>query len=389
MILSWSRGTKAGWTTLSCRLISQTGRSVEMIAADLGNKDDLARVEISFVLLMGYRHARHHASRRDGAAPESNADAMDAMIDLNVSALYQAHFAAVPGFVERGQGTIINIGLVVAINPERLNGVYGATKAFVLAFSQSLPARARREGHTRPSRAARRDGDGFLGSSPDCRCSNLPTAIVMTAEDMVDAALAGFDQGEFARRSPHCPRPAIGTASESARQAMFGKARMRFQRLAISANNFFVRARSAVTMPAASPWPPASSRERVRMSGFSTAGLDHIGSVLQDHVTKGSAPEESSAWSIAARRRMSFRRGKLSLEGPAPVKRDSIYRIASMTKAITAAAVMMLIEDGKLRLDDSVERSSCRNWKNSARVLKRLDGPDRRHRACETADHRG
>ncbi len=38
----------------------------------------------------------------------------------------------------RGGGTIINIASVVAIAPEVLNGVYGGSKAFVLAFSQSL-----------------------------------------------------------------------------------------------------------------------------------------------------------------------------------------------------------------------------------------------------------
>src|SRR5438105_14432718 len=47
-------------------------------------------------------------------------------------------YAAVPGFVARGGGTIINIASMAAISPETLNGVYGASKAFVLAFSQSL-----------------------------------------------------------------------------------------------------------------------------------------------------------------------------------------------------------------------------------------------------------
>jgi uncharacterized protein len=57
--------------------------------------------------------------------------------DVNVSALIRLTYAA-PGFVARENGTIINIASIVAIAPERLNGVYGATKAFVLAFSQSL-----------------------------------------------------------------------------------------------------------------------------------------------------------------------------------------------------------------------------------------------------------
>jgi short-subunit dehydrogenase len=47
-------------------------------------------------------------------------------------------YAAVPGFAARGAGAIINIASIVAIAPERLNGVYGASKAFVLAFTKSL-----------------------------------------------------------------------------------------------------------------------------------------------------------------------------------------------------------------------------------------------------------
>jgi NAD(P)-dependent dehydrogenase (short-subunit alcohol dehydrogenase family) len=42
------------------------------------------------------------------------------------------------GFVARGGGTIVNIASSVAISPETLNGVYGGSKAFVLALNQSL-----------------------------------------------------------------------------------------------------------------------------------------------------------------------------------------------------------------------------------------------------------
>ena len=69
---------------------------------------------------------------------QSDVDAMEEMIDLNVTALTRLTYAAAPAFVDRGGGTIINIGSVVAIAPEVLNGVYGGTKAFVLALSQSL-----------------------------------------------------------------------------------------------------------------------------------------------------------------------------------------------------------------------------------------------------------
>jgi len=48
--------------------------------------------------------------------------------------------------------------------------------------------------------------------------------------------------------------------------------------------------------------------------------------------------------------------GRLTAGGDAPMRRDSIFRIASITKPIAAAAVMILVEEGKLRLDDSVEK---------------------------------
>jgi CubicO group peptidase (beta-lactamase class C family) len=56
-----------------------------------------------------------------------------------------------------------------------------------------------------------------------------------------------------------------------------------------------------------------------------------------------------------------------------PMRRETLFRIASMTKPIVAAATMMLVEDGKLGLDDSVER-----WLPelaNRRVLRNVDGP--------------
>jgi CubicO group peptidase (beta-lactamase class C family) len=48
--------------------------------------------------------------------------------------------------------------------------------------------------------------------------------------------------------------------------------------------------------------------------------------------------------------------GTMTAGGSEPMKRDTIFRIASITKPITAAAAMMLVDDGKLKLDDPVER---------------------------------
>ena len=59
--------------------------------------------------------------------------------------------------------------------------------------------------------------------------------------------------------------------------------------------------------------------------------------------------------------------------GGTPMKRDTIFRIASMTKPITATAAMILVEECRLRLDDPVDELMPELA--SRRVLRRLDAP--------------
>jgi CubicO group peptidase (beta-lactamase class C family) len=47
--------------------------------------------------------------------------------------------------------------------------------------------------------------------------------------------------------------------------------------------------------------------------------------------------------------------GMKSVGGIEPMRRDTIFRVASITKPISAAAIMILVDEGNLRLDDSVE----------------------------------
>src|SRR6266567_4679092 len=64
--------------------------------------------------------------------------------------------------------------------------------------------------------------------------------------------------------------------------------------------------------------------------------------------------------------------GRLSVGGP-PVTRDSIFRIASTTKPITAAATLALAAEGLIGLDDPVDRLLPELA--GRRVLRRMDGP--------------
>ncbi|HEY9041279.1 MAG TPA: SDR family NAD(P)-dependent oxidoreductase, partial [Rheinheimera sp.] len=110
-------------------------------------------------------------------------------------------YAAVPAFVKRGGGTIINIASIVAVGPEILNGVYGATKAYVLALTQSLQHELADTGiqvqAVLPGATAT-DFWQVAGLSHQ----QLPDEIVMSTTDMVDAALAGLDAGEVVTIPP-------------------------------------------------------------------------------------------------------------------------------------------------------------------------------------------
>ncbi|MGF6090461.1 SDR family NAD(P)-dependent oxidoreductase [Pseudomonas sp. 18173] len=181
---------------LANHLSDQTGRTVQVVAADLKNKADSLRVEqilrsdASITLLVNNAGV-------GGVMPllDSPVDDMEAMINLNVTALMRLAYAAVPGFVARRTGTVINIASIVAIAPETLNGVYGATKAFVLGLSQSMQHELAGLGIRIQAVLPGATATDFwnVAGNP---VENLPKEIVMSAEDMVDAALVGLAAGE-------------------------------------------------------------------------------------------------------------------------------------------------------------------------------------------------
>ena len=180
---------------LSARRTKQTGRSVTPLRADLSDKADLAKVERLLRQSQAITMLVNNAGI--GAVTPlltSDVDKMEEMIALNVTALTRLTYAAAPAFVGRGSGSIINIASIVGISPEILNGVYGATKAYVVALSHSLQHELADKGiriqAVLPGATATELWD--IAGLPH---QNLPAEIVMSAEDMVDAALAGLDHG--------------------------------------------------------------------------------------------------------------------------------------------------------------------------------------------------
>jgi uncharacterized protein len=204
---------------LAKRLKSETGRSVETITADLNDKADLARIETTLRTNATITLLVNNAGV-GATAPllSSDIEKMDEMIRLNVSALTRLTYAVAPGFVARAGGTIINISSIVAVSPETLNGVYGGSKAFVLAFSQSLQHELGPKGIRIQAVLPGATATEFWNTA-GLPVHNLPAAIVMSAADMVDASLAGLDQGEVVT-IPSLPDQAEWDKFEAARRAM-------------------------------------------------------------------------------------------------------------------------------------------------------------------------
>ena len=189
--------SEAPLNELAATLANANGRHITALVADLNNKIDLAKVETRLREDSRITMLVNNAGSAS-VAPLLDADVekMEEMIALNSIALTRLTYAAAPAFVKRGTGTIINIASIVGISPETLNGVYGATKAYVLAFSHSLQHELADKG-IRVQAVLPGATATDLWEIAGLPWQKLPPSIVMSAEDMVDAALAGFDQGEL------------------------------------------------------------------------------------------------------------------------------------------------------------------------------------------------
>src|SRR6201996_1325345 len=209
---------------LAKRLTTETGRTVEVFAADLTKPSDRARIEkilredASITMLVNNAGVGAIKPLLD-----TDVNKLDEMIELNITALTRLTYAAAPAFVARGTGTIINISSVVGIAPEFLNGVYGSSKSFVTAFSQSLQHELAPKGLRIQAVLPAATATDFWELAGR-HVSQLPPDMVMTAENLVDAALVGLDQGETVT-IPVLQDGAVWDRYEAARRDMFSQLR--------------------------------------------------------------------------------------------------------------------------------------------------------------------
>jgi uncharacterized protein len=208
---------RARMEALAERLRQETVVGIDILQPDLTDARELAQVEARLrddarigILV---NNAGGNAA---GGFVDQSADQVTKIISLNTIALTRLASAVVPRFVQAGEGAIINISSVVGLAPEFGFTVYGATKAFVLFFTQGLHVELGSKGvYVQAVLPAATRTEIWAHSGVDV--NTLPA--VMEVDELVDAALVGFDRRETVTIPP-LPDADQWKAFDAARQSM-------------------------------------------------------------------------------------------------------------------------------------------------------------------------
>ncbi|QWT39362.1 SDR family NAD(P)-dependent oxidoreductase [Dickeya dadantii] len=185
---------RARMDALATHLRQKNGVTVDVLPADLTRSDELAAVEArlredSHIGIL----VNNAGMNIGGNFLEQATDDVERLVTLNTTALVRLTSAVAPRLAAAGGGAIINIGSVVGLAPEFGLTVYGATKAFVLFLSQGLSLELAPRGvYVQAVLPAATRTEIWERSGTDI--NTLPA--VMEVEELVDAALVGFDRRE-------------------------------------------------------------------------------------------------------------------------------------------------------------------------------------------------
>jgi len=191
---------RARLEALAARLREETGAAVDILAADLTQPGDLAAIEARLREDARIETLINNAGAAlSGQFIDQPTDDIARLVSLNTTALVRLASAIAPRLVQAGKGAIVNIGSVVGLAPEFGMSVYGATKAFVLFLSQGLNLELAPQGiYVQAVLPAGTRTEIWERAGIDSRA--MPD--LMGVEELVDAALAGFDRRELVTIPP-------------------------------------------------------------------------------------------------------------------------------------------------------------------------------------------
>jgi short-subunit dehydrogenase len=182
-------------------LAEELGGLAHAVVADLSNRADRASLHDQ-VAALGL--VPDILVNNAGIATVGPIAAMDPVAELNVvevdvSAVVDLCCRFVPGMVARGRGAVLNVSSVGAFGPLPGQASYGASKAFVLSYTQALREELRQTGVTAaavcpgPVRTAFSDKAGIPLEDAE---SVLPRVMWAEADDVARAAVDGLAAGK-------------------------------------------------------------------------------------------------------------------------------------------------------------------------------------------------
>jgi short-subunit dehydrogenase len=191
---------EARLNSLATRLQQNYGIRVDVLAADLTQARDLAKVEALLRTDDRIDTLINNAGiAQSGSFIEQTPDAINQLIALNITALTRLAHAVAPRFAQAGKGSIVNIGSVVGLAPEFGMSVYGATKAFVLFLSQGMSLELASKGvYMQAVLPAGTYTEIWQRAGIDISAFSQ----MMQVDELVDAALVGFDRRELVTIPP-------------------------------------------------------------------------------------------------------------------------------------------------------------------------------------------
>jgi short-subunit dehydrogenase len=132
-----------------------------------------------------------------GAFDELQPEREQEEIAVNVAAVVDLTHAFLPAMLERGEGVILNVASVAGFQPTPYMSVYGATKAFVLSFSEGLWAEYKGRGIQVMALCPGPVATGFFAATGNPRLEMaMKKAPMMSPEDVVKRSLKALSKGK-------------------------------------------------------------------------------------------------------------------------------------------------------------------------------------------------